>query len=296
MDTGLDIIIPTFRDSVRAEKCIRHLLSSIDKCQGDVTMVVVDNEGDSALAEKLQDLPVTYLLEAKPGSYAARNTGLAATRSGIVAFTDSDCLPDAEWISRSKETLAIHGADISVGPVTIFPNKDKRPSGWEVIDMVFAFPIEERVRSGGWGVTANLVAARYCFETAGYFDDNLMSGGDAAWCRSATSKGLKLVYDPALIVRHPARATAAEHLTKIRRIAGGLVATARMQGNIKPIVKSAIVSVVPPVNKWRKVWMRSDICLESRLSALVCLSWTKWAYGFALLKAMIDSDALPERQ
>ncbi len=296
MSASLDIIIPTFRDTTRAVGCIRLLASLAAASQAPVRIVMVDNEGDPALGKALEAFPVTYLVEKQPGSYAARNTGLSATDGSIIAFTDSDCSPDENWITRSRETLGLHGADIAVGPVVIYSENKVRPTGWEVIDMVFAFPIEERVRTGGWGVTANLVASRDCFGKAGYFDSSLMSGGDAAWCRQAVSKGCKLIYDPQLIVRHPARATASEHLTKIRRIAGGLAATARKDGTTGRLFRGAIGSIIPPVNKWKKVMKRTDIPAASRLSALLCLSITKWAYGFALIKQLCFPRAQAERR
>jgi mycofactocin glycosyltransferase len=47
------------------------------------------------------------------GPAAARNTGLAAIRTELVAFLDSDCVPPSGWIER----LAAHLADPLVGAV-----------------------------------------------------------------------------------------------------------------------------------------------------------------------------------
>ena len=44
------------------------------------------------------------------GPAAARNTGLAGVTSELVAFCDSDCVPEAGWIER----LAAHLADPAV--------------------------------------------------------------------------------------------------------------------------------------------------------------------------------------
>jgi glycosyltransferase involved in cell wall biosynthesis len=43
--------------------------------------------------------------EARPGSYAARNTGIELARGDILAFTDADCLPAADWIEHGLAAL-----------------------------------------------------------------------------------------------------------------------------------------------------------------------------------------------
>jgi GT2 family glycosyltransferase len=276
--------------------CVRLLSAAAADAQGEVEILVVDNEGDPALGKALESFPVRYLVEQKPGSYAARNSGLATASGEIVAFTDSDCSPEASWIARAMETLSLHGADVAVGPVVIFPKVESTPTGWEVIDMVFAFPIAERVKTGGWGVTANLVSTRDCLDRAGHFDSLLLSGGDAAWCRKAVSKGFKLIYDPHLIVRHPARACASEHFIKARRVAGGLAEAARREGRSLRLLLHALISFIPPFNKWRKVWGRKDISASGRFMAMICLCCSKWAYGSAILKQVIYSGGKVERR
>ena len=50
---------------------------------------------------------------ASGGPAAARNTGLSGTSSDLIAFLDSDCIPQPGWVSR----LAAHFADPLVGAV-----------------------------------------------------------------------------------------------------------------------------------------------------------------------------------
>ncbi len=286
MEPVIDIIIPTFRDQERAVHCAEILEPAIESLAG-VRAIIVDNEGDPKLEAALRDYRTEYLLEKQPGSYAARNFALKQTHAPIVAFTDSDCSPRADWVTRAISTLDLHQADIVVGPVEVYTSAGQPPNGWEVIDMIFNFPIEEWARVGNWGVTANLIARRKCFEKVGLFDGTLLSGGDSTWCKLAVSQGFKLVYDSELVVRHPSRSTMREHFTKTRRIAGGSAERARKDGSIPSLFKVAILSLLPPVNKWRKIWSRKDIHASGRLSGMLLLVSQKYYYSFSLLKAIV---------
>ncbi len=66
-------------------------------------------------------------VERHPGSRglaAARNTGTRAAQGAIVAFTDDDCLPHADWLERldrgyaRPDALAVGGTAIPDGPPT----------------------------------------------------------------------------------------------------------------------------------------------------------------------------------
>src|SRR5262249_17957024 len=60
------------------------------------------------------------------GAGAARNTGLAAVRTPLVAFVDSDCVPGPGWLSP----LLRHFADPAVGAVAPRIRAHEQGSGW----------------------------------------------------------------------------------------------------------------------------------------------------------------------
>jgi glycosyltransferase involved in cell wall biosynthesis len=74
---------------------------------GDQTeIIVVDNPSTDDMTSLQRHYPmVRWLYEPTPGSYAARNTGIAAVRRRILAFTDSDCLPPADWLEHGIAPL-----------------------------------------------------------------------------------------------------------------------------------------------------------------------------------------------
>src|SRR5207245_9401408 len=68
-------------------------------------IIVGNTSTDNAaavVAEAARDarIPIVYLREARQGKSFALNTGLAHARGDILALTDDDVLPAAEWLNR----------------------------------------------------------------------------------------------------------------------------------------------------------------------------------------------------
>ncbi len=222
----LSIIIPTYRDNDRLETCLAAIEGQIQGRQ--VEVLVVDNFGDASVADIVSRYPhAKYLVETAPGSYAARNAALKLATGGAVAFTDSDCIPAGGWVPRIIHALERSTADIIAGRVDVFPTDPKSPNGWEISDMIFGFPIKQRIYGGGGGVTANLVVRSNAFVRVGLFKAEMLSGGDGEWCARARVCGLVIAYDHNLVVMHPARGTARSQLGKAKRIVGGLASGRR---------------------------------------------------------------------
>ncbi len=120
--SAIDVIIPTFR---RPDSLARALASVIGQegVAGLLTsIVVVDNDpagSARSTAERLRrdDLPLTYIHAPEPGVSNARNAGVAATRTPLIAFLDDDEEAPPHWLSALYATHTALGADVTFGPV-----------------------------------------------------------------------------------------------------------------------------------------------------------------------------------
>jgi mycofactocin glycosyltransferase len=99
---------------------VRDRAAELDRCLTAVgrehsVIVVDDGSADpAAIAAAAARHGASVLRRpASGGPGAARNTGLAAVGTGLVAFLDSDCVPPPGWIGQ----LAAHLADPAVGAV-----------------------------------------------------------------------------------------------------------------------------------------------------------------------------------
>ena len=147
--------------------------------------------------------------EVNGGPGAARNTGLLSVATDLVAFLDSDCVPEPGWIER----LAAHLADPAVAAAA--PRMVAVPAGpgWAgryttaacCLDLGDA---EARVVPGtrvAYVPTAALVVRRAAIARgagAGRFDPALRWGEDVDLVWRLHEAGWRIRYDPAVRVSH----------------------------------------------------------------------------------------------
>jgi GT2 family glycosyltransferase len=213
----VSVIVPTYQDWDRLVLCIEALKKQTFP-QEKVEVIIINNDTDDEF-RKL-DLPSNYILinEERPGSYAARNAGLKIADGEIVAFTDSDCVPDTKWIEMAVKRLE-GGAERVAGHVELSFQSEKLT--WaDIYEKAYAFNQNENAKKGV-SITANMITWRSHFDHIGMFDDTLMSGGDIEWARRAYDKGISIVYAPDVIVYHPSRDKLSVLLKKARRVAIG---------------------------------------------------------------------------
>jgi glycosyltransferase involved in cell wall biosynthesis len=228
----VSVIVPTLDDREALARCLAALARQTWPADRH-EIVVVDNGSREDPAPLLAAAPRARLArEASPGSYAARNRGVAEARGDVLAFTDADCVPAPEWIERGVARLfASPDAGFVAGAVELTFADAARPTSAELHDwLVMNFHQDRNVRERRFGATANLFTTRAVFAAVGPFDGALTSGGDLEWGRRVFARGYQPVYEAGALVRHPARASLAAALARERRLTGGRVQLERRDG------------------------------------------------------------------
>ena len=185
----------------------------------DVEVVVVDNGSSDATVVLAAAHPVVtrIVAEARPGSYAARNAGVAAADGDVLAFTDADCRPEPLWLRRGLDALA--GADLVGGAVRAAVSD--RSTAWERYDRGTYLDQRRAVEQEGYAATANLLVRAEVFARVGGFDARLTSSGDLEWGQRATAAGWRLVHAPDAVVLHLPRRTGGDTWRLNRRLGAG---------------------------------------------------------------------------
>jgi glycosyltransferase involved in cell wall biosynthesis len=283
----VSVIVPVWNDAGRLGECLRALEGQT--YPGDLLeVVVVDNGSEEPVGPSVMHFGRASLVrEERPGSYAARNCGLAHARGEVVAFTDADCLPAPDWVEKGVARLKLGGArTIVAGRIETFTHAKQRPNAVEQYEVLFALAQGEFVRRYGFGATANLFAWRETFGRVGPFDAELKSGGDLEWCRRAAGAGYKVEYDEEILVRHPARATLSQLYRKIVRVAGGLHDLRRIKGAAYlEFDRSLMWELLPPLRAVARTLREPSLPgRRDRLKVCGVLLFVRYAQAFERLR------------
>ncbi|WKD51458.1 glycosyltransferase family 2 protein [Microbulbifer spongiae] len=188
---------------------------------GLVEILLIDNGSTQVCIPKEIPDNVKILYCNTRGSYAARNCGLHYARGEWIFFTDADCLPSENWFEEVvKKIYSTKLNDFFIAGRVDSISERKKPTAYEIYDIVKGIPQEHYVRRG-YAATANLVVPRKLIKKISGFNERLYSGGDADFCRRARQNNFKIVYAHSALIRHRTRSSWEEIATKARRVKGG---------------------------------------------------------------------------
>ena len=214
-DGTVSVIVPHYNDLTNLSLCLealkRQTLSS-----SRVEIIVADNDspqGVDTIANTIAGRAKLVIVSER-GAGAARNGGVAQAIGDILAFTDSDCRPEPQWLAEGVAALKRY--DLVGGQVKVLVPDPLNMTPAEAFERVFAFDNEGYVRRRNFSVTANLFCLRAVFDAVGGFRSDVPEDKD--WCHRALVSGYFIGYNAAAVVGHPARRTWAELKSKWGRL------------------------------------------------------------------------------
>jgi len=170
-------------------------------------ILVDDGSTDDTAYIAAQYPTVRYIHQSNHGLSHARNTGAAAARGEVFAYTDSDCMVDPDWLYYLISTL-VNGDYAGVGG----PNVTPLAQNW-IQACVAAAPggpshvlltdtIAEHIPG------CNMAFYRWAFEGVGGFDPEYhKAGDDVDFCWRIQQAGWVIAFSPTAIVWHYRRFT-----------------------------------------------------------------------------------------
>ena len=227
----ISVIVPVWNDEKRIAQCIDALQSQT--LSSDLfEIIVVDNGSTDSTASVVARYPGLVLVhEAQPGSYAARNRGLACARGEYVAFTDSDCIPQRDWLELGLNA-ASGRTDIGIvaGRILFCEPIGSYNRACLNYERHISLRQEDYARVGR-AITANWFSRRNILLANGGFDVTMKSGADHELSGRVSKSGLPTLYLSTAVVMHPPRTQVLEITAKARRLVGGrwAVATGRLR-------------------------------------------------------------------
>ena len=191
-------------------------------------LILVDNGSTDDTAEVLaafaarSPLNVRIVDENKIGLSAAHNAGWRQSSARLIAFTDDDCYPAADYLDQVRRCFSEPGLGYVGGRVLLFDSNDYP---------ITIQPLERRVDiaprsyvAPGLIHGANYAFRREVLERVGGFDERLgpgtelHCGDDLDILARASAHGYAGAYDPGPLVFHHHRRSTPED---VRRVSAG---------------------------------------------------------------------------
>jgi GT2 family glycosyltransferase len=137
-------------------------------------LVVVDSAStDTEVAVVAAQSGARVLRAAAPGLGRARNVGWRAASRPLVAFTDDDCAPNADWTAQVEAAFADDTVGYAFGQVV---GGEGAGEPLSLADSTVARRVEPHERADGLGHGANMSCRRAALADVDGFDDELGAG------------------------------------------------------------------------------------------------------------------------
>ena len=198
----VSIVIPAFNAEATLGECLEACRS---QTYPDTELIVVDDGSADGTGRIAQEHGARCIRQPQAGPAAARNTGYRAASGEIVAFTDSDCVPEPDWIARLLDRFEEGVA--GVGGTYGIANRDS----------LLARMIQEeiRMRHARFGDEVdflgsfNVAYRKQALEEAAGFDEDFSSASaednDLAYRLLDAGWRLRFAPDAVVLHYHPAR-------------------------------------------------------------------------------------------
>ena len=212
----LSVILPTFDRADSLKQALGALLRQ-SAAPSSYEIIVVDNnstDGTAAVVAGFDGRRVRRVFEPRQGLSYARNTGLAAARGGIVAFTDDDVEVAPDWVDTIVTSLARRADVAGVGGRVLPAWQCGRP-GWLTRDHWAQLALQDhgdsrRVFDHATPIGligANVAFRREVFDRVGTFSpdvqrvkDGIGSTEDHELLTRLYATGGRMLYQPKMLV------------------------------------------------------------------------------------------------
>ncbi|AGA28603.1 glycosyltransferase [Singulisphaera acidiphila] len=200
----VSVVVCTYNGGRTLDQCLQSL-QALD--YPDYEVIVVDDGSTDATGEVLERFPeITAIRQANLGLSVARNVGLATATGSIIAYTDSDCFADPDWLSHLVDQLNRNGA-AAVGGPNLTPD-----DGW-LAGCIAASPgqpthvlLEDQLAEHVPG--CNMAFRREALEAIHGFDPGFRTAGDDVdVCWRLQNAGYRITFAPGACVWHHRRHT-----------------------------------------------------------------------------------------
>jgi GT2 family glycosyltransferase len=207
---NVSVVVCSYNGAATLEECLRSL-KQLNYPHYEVILVDDGSTDQTAsIAGRFPD--VIYLRQENRGLSAARNVGAQRARGEVVAYTDSDCVADEDWLQYLVQEMRRQQVDVIGGP-NVPP-----PSDCNIARCVAASPgapshvmFDDRLAEHVPG--CNMAFRRDKLLELGGFDDQFrQAGDDVDICWRFLEAGCRIGFAASALVWHHRRSTIRAYL------------------------------------------------------------------------------------
>jgi GT2 family glycosyltransferase len=205
------VIIPAYNSADTIEDTLRALKEQTEK---DFEVIVVDDGSIDGTRDVVEKYDVKLFRQDHMGPAAARNLGARKATGEVVVFTDSDCVPQQDWLKEMLNPMEEPGI---VGVQGRYKTRQR-----ELIARFAQLEIEERYQRMKKQEYIDFIGSysaayrRRVFLEVGGFDESfpMASGEDPELSFRLAKQGYKMVFNDRAIVYHRHPASLRDYLIK----------------------------------------------------------------------------------
>ena len=197
----VSVIVPTYNSGAALKKCLEGLEKQ-NFPTNQFEVIVVDDGSTDETASLLKQYSARYFYQDNAGPAAARNKGVELAKADVVLFTDSDCVPDENWIKEMAGSLA--DPEI-VGVKGAYETKQNALwARFAQIEFMERYKLLLKRKYIDMVDTYSAGYKKNLFLSAGGFDTAfpMPNGEDADLSYRMSQKGWKMVFNPKAYVWH----------------------------------------------------------------------------------------------
>jgi cellulose synthase/poly-beta-1,6-N-acetylglucosamine synthase-like glycosyltransferase len=263
----VSVVVPVRDGESTIAACLDSILAT-DYPAARREILVVDNGSSDGTAALIRSRPVTYLREYRRGVSNARNRGIAESAGEILAFVDSDCVVEPQWLTElvrpfADPEIGSVAGDLQHAPASTAAERQavRLLGNWQR----FAF-----TSNPAYPITANAAYRQDVLDRIGLFDPRMTRAQDVELgLRFKERSGLRLAYAERAIAHHRHRSTQRGFFrqqlgwaygaglvgAKFEAMGGHPVAPPRIHDLIRPLQGLAIVVWARIRRRGRNEWI-----------------------------------------
>lgn len=195
-DYDFTIIIPTYNRPEQLANCLR-AFTALNYPRAGFELIIVDDGGQmplqAAIASVSRQLNLTLIEQMNAGPATARNNGAAHARGRLLAFTDDDCLPSADWLWVLAEKLQAEPKSMAGGrTINALAGNPFAAASQLIVDLVYAH-YNADARRARFLSSNNMAMPADLFHLIGGFNPGFRTSEDRDLCDRWLGSGYHII-------------------------------------------------------------------------------------------------------